>query len=46
MKLKQQPGDFRVDEVLRDDYLQAKGRHRVYRVTKRKLTFGQAVLKW
>ncbi len=38
MKLKQQPGDFRVDEVLRDDYLQAKGRHRVYRVTKRKQT--------
>ena len=38
MRLKQQPGDFRVDEVLRDDYLQAKGRHRVYRVTKRKLT--------
>jgi tRNA pseudouridine13 synthase len=42
MKLKQQPGDFRVDEVLRDDYLQAKGRHRVYRVTKRKLTSMEA----
>ena len=38
MRLKQQPGDFRVDEVLRDDYLQAKGPHRVYRVIKRKQT--------
>jgi len=38
MKLKQRPGDFRVEEILRDDVLRPAGEHRVYRVTKRKHT--------
>ncbi len=38
MKLKSHPGDFKVEEVLRDDYVQAQGRHRVYRVTKQRQT--------
>ena len=42
MKLKVRPGDFRVRELLRDDYLSESGDHRVYRVTKRKLTSTEA----
>ena len=38
MRLKSRPNDFRVDELLRDDYLVPKGEHRVYRVDKRKVT--------
>ncbi|MSR62752.1 MAG: tRNA pseudouridine(13) synthase TruD [Planctomycetes bacterium] len=42
MKLKQRVGDFRVRELLRRDYLVDDGEHRVYRVTKRKLTSDEA----
>ncbi len=42
MKLKQRVGDFRVRELLRRDYLAEHGDHRVYRVTKRKLTSDEA----
>ena len=42
MKLKQRVGDFRVRELLRRDYLAQDGEHRVYRVTKRKLTSDEA----
>jgi len=42
MKLKQRVGDFRVRELLVRDYLAAEGDHRVYRVTKRKLTSDEA----
>ena len=42
MKLKTRPGDFRVRELLRPDVLGEKGEHRVYRVTKRKLTSPEA----
>lgn len=42
MKLKQRVGDFRVRELLRRDYLSTAGEHRVYRVTKRKLTSDEA----
>jgi tRNA pseudouridine13 synthase len=42
MKLKQRVGDFRVRELLRRDYLGESGEHRVYRVTKRKLTSDEA----
>ena len=38
MKLKSKPGDFKVQEVLDRDYLKKSGRHRVYLVTKRKMT--------
>ncbi|MAF66490.1 MAG: hypothetical protein CMJ84_12640 [Planctomycetes bacterium] len=38
MKLKHTPGDFRVRELLDPDCLRRTGRHRVYLVTKRKLT--------
>jgi tRNA pseudouridine13 synthase len=38
MKIKQQVEDFRVRELLADDVLLPRGEHRVYRVTKRKLT--------
>lgn len=38
MRLKQRVGDFRVRELLRKDYLTGEGEHRVYRVTKRKVT--------
>jgi len=38
MKLKHKPADFKVQEVLDRDYLQPSGPHRVYLVTKRKLT--------
>ena len=38
MKLKERPGDFKVEEVLREGYLLPAGEHRVYRVTKRKHT--------
>ena len=38
MKLKYKPNDFRVRELLKDDYLTEKGAHNVYHVTKRKLT--------
>jgi len=42
MKLKQRVGDFRVRELLQRDYLVEQGEHRVYRVTKRKLTSDEA----
>lgn len=38
MKIKQKARDFRVRELLRDDYLRPRGRYRIYRVTKTKLT--------
>ncbi len=38
MRLKQRAGDFRVRELLADGYLAERGRFRVFRVTKRKLT--------
>lgn len=38
MQWKKEPGDFRVDERLREGYLQRSGPFRVYRVVKRKLT--------
>ena len=38
MKLKSKPGDFVVREILREGYLRTRGRFRVYRVTKRKVT--------
>jgi len=38
MKIKQQVEDFRVRELLADDVLLPRGEHRVYRVTKRKMT--------
>ena len=38
MRLKSKPADFKVDELLREDYLVAKGEHRVYLVDKRKFT--------
>lgn len=38
MRIKSKPQDFRVFELLRDDYVGDKGRFRVYRVTKKKLT--------
>ncbi len=43
MRLKQRVGDFRVRELLRKDYLGSEGEHRVYRVTKRKITSDEAV---
>lgn len=42
MRLKQRVGDFRVRELLRRDYLRESGEHRVYRVTKRKITSDEA----
>ena len=42
MRLKQRVGDFRVRELLARDYLGTQGDHRVYRVTKRKLTSDEA----
>ncbi len=38
MKLKHRPSDFVVREMVRDDYFCARGRYRVYRVTKKKRT--------
>ncbi|MDP6539265.1 MAG: tRNA pseudouridine(13) synthase TruD [Planctomycetota bacterium] len=38
MKLKHSPGDFRVRELLDPEFVRRTGRHRVYLVTKRKLT--------
>ncbi|MFN0244444.1 MAG: tRNA pseudouridine(13) synthase TruD [Planctomycetota bacterium] len=38
MKIKDRAGDFRVRELLGDGYLRARGRYRVFRVTKRKRT--------
>ena len=38
MRIKQRIDDFRVRELLADDYLLERGEYRVYRVTKRKLT--------
>lgn len=43
MKLKQKPGDFRVEELLDTSILSERGKHRVYRVSKRKLTSMDAV---
>jgi len=42
MRLKQRIGDFRVRELLADGIVGGAGRHRVYRVTKRKLTSFEA----
>lgn len=42
MKIKHKPQDFRVKELLADGYLAERGRHRVYRVTKTKLTSFEA----
>lgn len=42
MKLKQRVGDFQVREQLADGVLVGDGSHRVYRVTKRKLTSREA----
>jgi tRNA pseudouridine13 synthase len=42
MKLKHRVGDFKVRELLREDYLEDSGPVRVYRVTKRKLTSPEA----
>lgn len=38
MRLKERPSDFQVTELLREGLLAERGAHRVYRVTKRKLT--------
>lgn len=38
MRIKSKPQDFRVYELLQDGYVGDKGRFRVYRVTKKKLT--------
>ena len=43
MKLKQRVGDFKVRELLDDSFLAERGDHRVYRVTKRKLTTPEAL---
>lgn len=42
MKLKQRIGDFRVRELLAKGFIQERGDHAVYRVTKRKLTTQEA----
>ena len=42
MKLKLRPTDFRVRELLRDDFVTESGEFVVYRVTKRKLTSPEA----
>lgn len=42
MKLKQRPGDFRVRELLSEGVIVPKGDHRIYRVTKSKLTSREA----
>ena len=42
MKLKQRPGDFRVRELLTDGVVGPSGEHRIYRVTKSKLTSREA----
>jgi tRNA pseudouridine13 synthase len=38
MRLKQEPGDFVVRELIVDEYFKERGRFQVYRVTKKKLT--------
>ena len=38
MRIKQRVGDFRVRELLKPGVLRERGPHRVYRLTKRKLT--------
>lgn len=45
MKLKSKPGDFRVEELLVDGWVKPRGRFRVYRVTKRKLTSLEAAAR-
>ena len=42
MKLKTKPGDFRVQELLDESYLEPRGAHRVYLVQKRKMTSFEA----
>ncbi|MBK7874378.1 MAG: tRNA pseudouridine(13) synthase TruD [Planctomycetes bacterium] len=42
MKLKSKPQDFRVQELLAEGYLEKRGRWRVYRVTKKKITSFEA----
>jgi tRNA pseudouridine13 synthase len=42
MRIKQRLDDFRVRELLAEDFLRERGEFRVYRVTKRKLTSLQA----
>jgi tRNA pseudouridine13 synthase len=43
MKIKQHHKDFRVRELLGEGFLESKGEHRVYRVTKQRLTTIEAV---
>lgn len=43
MIIKQKAGDFRVREILEGSYLRERGDHRVYRITKRKLTTHEAL---
>jgi tRNA pseudouridine13 synthase len=43
LRLKQRIGDFRVRELLTEGYLVERGDHRVYRITKRKLTTPEAI---
>ena len=45
MKLKQKAQDFRVRELLAPGYLKDRGRHQVYRVTKKKLTSMEAAAR-
>ncbi|MBI1379565.1 MAG: tRNA pseudouridine(13) synthase TruD [Planctomycetaceae bacterium] len=42
MRIKHRIGDFRVRELLEDGFLEGSGPHRIYRVTKRKLTTPEA----
>lgn len=42
MKIKSRPQDFRVQELLAEGYLERRGKWRVYRVTKKKLTSFEA----
>ena len=45
MKLKQKPQDFLVRELLDEGYLKQRGRYRIYRVTKKKLTSMEAAAR-
>jgi tRNA pseudouridine13 synthase len=42
VKLKARPNDFKVTELLREGFVEARGGHRVYRVRKRKLSSQEA----
>lgn len=45
MRIKSKPQDFRVFELLKDGYVGDKGKFRVYRVTKKKLTSLEAAIE-